>query len=155
MGAAAALLYAGGAPDPLIARIIADSPFASFGELFKENAKMLRVKEGEEDKVYSMAVPYIKEKYGVDLDKLNPIEGLEKVKIPALFIHAVNDRLIPAQHSKKIYEIYGGEQEIVNFIGYPPNNAHNAPRLEIAKEKVLEFLKHSKCDYWIRFCSLD
>jgi len=144
MGAATALLYVSGKPDPIVAGVIADSPFAYFSELFKDIASSLGIPEGFEQIIYPSAVSAIQEKYGFDLKELNPIKGVEKVKLPALFIHALNDGLVLAKHSKMISDVYGGEKELLNFASSSPD-AHNSYRPKEVQSKVLSFLtKHSK-----------
>lgn len=145
MGAATALLYIGNAPDPVVAGVVADSAFASFSELFKDIAGSFGVPSGVEGVIFELVAPTIHKQYGFDLKQLNPITGLDKVKLPALFIHAENDKLIPARHSKMISDVYGGAKELINFTGYPIENAHNAPRPKEVESKVIAFLlAHSK-----------
>lgn len=145
MGAATALLYISSSPDPLVKGVIADSSFAAFSELFKDIAGGFGIPSGFEQVIYELAVPSIKQQYEFDLKELNPIKGLDKVKLPALFIHASNDKLIPAKHSNLICDVYGGAKELVNFVGVPADNAHNAPRPAEVRAKVIAFLKaHSK-----------
>ena len=45
---------------------------------------------------------------GLDLNTLNPVESAAQRNIPGLFIHAVDDVLIPMSHTEANYEAYTG-----------------------------------------------
>eukprot|EP00826_Nyctotherus_ovalis_P044945 TRINITY_DN4904_c0_g2_i1.p1 TRINITY_DN4904_c0_g2~~TRINITY_DN4904_c0_g2_i1.p1 ORF type:complete len:150 (-),score=44.39 TRINITY_DN4904_c0_g2_i1:157-606(-) len=141
MGAATVLLYVARAPDPLISGIVVDSPFAKFSELFKQLAKSFRVPDFFTKSFYDFARKTVEELYGFDLEKLNPVDGLEKVKIPAIFVHAINDNLIPISHSKMVYEKYGGPKESQWFPVDYSEDAHNAPRTPSVKDAIMAFMK--------------
>ena len=52
---------------------------------------------------------------GLDLNTLNPIESAAQRNIPALFIHAVDDVLIPMSHTERNFEAYGGQPKDVSY----------------------------------------
>ena len=145
MGAATTLLYISHSPDPAIAGAVMDSPFARFNDLFKDIAATFGVPEFFVGAFYSFVKTAIMDKHGFDIENLNPIDGVDKAKVPVIFVHASNDTLIPSKHSKMIYDLYGGPKELLNFTAYPLNNAHNAPRPAEIQEKLMKFfLTHSK-----------
>ena len=49
---------------------------------------------------------------GMDLNTLKPVEHAPKCKMPALFIHACDDELIPMDHTEKNQSAYGGPKEV-------------------------------------------
>ena len=138
MGASTSLLYASKHTD--IAAMVLDSPFARFSVLFKDIAGGFGIPEFFVKGFYNFARENLETKHEIDIEKLNPIEGLDKVKIPALFIHASNDKLVLSKHSDEICAVYGGPKEKVNFTGIPLDNAHNAPRPEEVCTKIFKFL---------------
>ncbi len=138
MGAATSLLYVGKHSD--VAAAVADSSFARFPELFKDIAAQFGVPEFFVKGFYDFVRQTVRDKNGFDVESLSPIAGAAASKVPAMFVHATNDTLIPVKHSKEIYDIYGGKKELVNFIGHPANNAHNGPRPKEVSEKIMQFI---------------
>lgn len=141
MGAATVLLYVARAPDPLVSGIVVDSPFAKFSELFKQLAKSVHVPDFFTKGFYDFARKTVEELYGFDLEKLNPTDGLEKAKTPAIFVHATNDKLIPINHSEMVYAKYGGPKEKLWFFVDYNEDAHNAPRMPAVKDAIMAFMK--------------
>jgi len=111
MGAATALIYAH--RDKRIKAICMDSPFASFCRLAKElTNRHVSLPEFLINGALSIIRGTILSKNGMDIYKLNPIEEAPKAFQPAIFIHAINDKLINLQHSIDIFNIYGGEKSL-------------------------------------------
>ena len=79
----------------------------------------------------------IKEKNGIDIFKLNPIEEAENTFQPAIFIHAINDQLINLQHTIDIFNSYGGEKSLkCSEIG-----GHNSKRPKRLVKEVGDFFE--------------
>ena len=111
MGASTALIYAH--RDKRIKAICLDSPFANFCRLARELTKQyISLPDFLINGVLSIIGSTIKDKNGMDIFKLNPIETAEKTFQPAIFIHAINDKLINLQHAIDIFNIYGGEKSL-------------------------------------------
>ena len=40
-----------------------------------------------------------------DIEKLTPLEHIEKIKCPLVFVHGKSDSLVPIKHSKALFEV--------------------------------------------------
>ena len=111
MGASTGLIYAH--RDKRIKAICLDSPFANFCRLARELTKQYIVlPDFLINGILKIIAGTIKEKNGMDIFKLNPIEQAENTFQPAIFIHAIKDQLINVQHAIDIFNIYGGEKSL-------------------------------------------
>eukprot|EP00668_Euglena_longa_P018950 GGOE01023613.1.p1 GENE.GGOE01023613.1~~GGOE01023613.1.p1 ORF type:complete len:561 (+),score=97.09 GGOE01023613.1:47-1684(+) len=59
----------------------------------------------------------VQQRAGFDIACLTPITSVPAARVPCLFAHAVEDRLIPAEHSRQLYNSYGGPKRFVVFQG--------------------------------------
>lgn len=135
MGAATGLLYA--IRDESIAGIIADSSFSNLTELIQEIAaqlvpNMLSV-------LRSMLIWFIKRsvknRADFNIDDVNPIEVVDKLRIPVQFIVAEDDTFVLPRHGTELYKKYGGEKELIRVLG-----DHNTQRPAHVMSKVYAFL---------------
>ena len=135
MGAVAAVLYAEN--DPRITCIVVDSCFTSFKLLVKEIAKSKASIPGFlASGAFSILRKTINREANFDLNSIKPIKIVSNLKIPALFGHALQDTLIPPEHSKELHKTYGGPKQIVIFEG-----DHNSSRSVNFVLVVREFFK--------------
>lgn len=135
MGAATVLMYSSG--DNRIKAICVDSPFCDFKVLAKELCKKYANIPGF---VTETALVFIKKsvkkKNEFDLDDIKPIKYVRNIRIPGLFIHALNDEMVPMNHSIKLYHNYSGEKILSICDG-----GHNSARLKHINEKIGCFFK--------------
>jgi dipeptidyl aminopeptidase/acylaminoacyl peptidase len=136
MGASTALIYAH--RDKRIKAICLDSPFANFCRLARELTKQyISFPDFIINGILKIIANTIKDKNGIDIFKLNPIEEAENTFQPAIFIHAINDKLINVQHSIDIFNIYGGEKSLkCSEIG-----GHNSKRPKRLINEVISFFE--------------
>ena len=133
MGAATTMMFSHS--DPRISCICLDSPFCEFTKLAKELCKkQVSLPNFVVDTALAIVNSTIKSKNDVDINKLNPIVYSPKTKIPGFFIHAMNDELIPLDHSLSLFEVYGGEKSLNICEG-----THNSTRQKHIQEKVAKF----------------
>ena len=134
MGAATSLIYAH--RDKRIKAICFDSPFANFCRLAKElTLNYISIPEFIINGALRILRSTILSKNGLDIYKLNPIEEAEKTFQPAIFIHAINDKLINLQQCMDIFNVYGGEKSLkCSEIG-----GHNSKRPKRITKEVGEF----------------
>jgi pimeloyl-ACP methyl ester carboxylesterase len=133
MGAATTMMYTHS--DTRISCICLDSPFSDFNKLAKELCKkQINLPNFVVDTALSIINGTIKSKNGVDINKLVPKVYAPKTKVPAFFIHAMNDELIPLDHSISIFEEFGGEKSLNICEG-----THNSARQKHIQEKVGKF----------------
>ena len=76
----------------------------------------------------------VKEKCGLDIEKLQPQIYASKTKTPAFFLHAVADELISLEQTLKLVESYGG-QSFINVV----EGGHNSLRQKHVLEKIAKF----------------
>ena len=133
MGAATTMLYAHS--DKRVKAICMDSPFGDFKLLAKELClKYVTLPEFVIDGAMNLVKKTIKEKNGLEIDKLQPRIYASKTKTPAFFVHAVNDELISLEQSIKLYESYAGEKSL-NVV----EGGHNSCRQRHVLEKIAKF----------------
>ena len=133
MGAATTMFYAHS--DPRIKAICMDSPFSDFKLLAKELClRYITLPNFVLTTTMSFVKNTVKDKCGLDIDKLKPILYANKTKTPAFFLHAVADELISLEQTLKLVENYAG----VKFINVV-EGGHNSLRQKHVLEKITNF----------------
>ena len=137
MGASTGLIYAH--RDKRIKALCLDSPFANFCRLARELTKQyISLPDFLINGVLKIIGNTIEDKIGIDIFKLNPIEEAENTFQPALFIHAINDKLINVQHAMDIFNIYGGEKSLkCSEVG-----GHNSKRPKRLTQEIGNFFEN-------------
>jgi len=107
MGAATCLLEQ--AHDPRVKFIISDASFARLKPIIK---KEIRQKKLPAWIFFQIANAFVYLISKANLIKVQPIEALEKAKIPILFVHGKQDDFIPYQDTETMYRSYDGPKEI-------------------------------------------
>ena len=74
-------------------------------------------------------------KNGLDISKLRPIDAADKPNPPGLFVHALQDELVPLQHSIDLNKLYNGEKSLVSCKG-----GHNSARPKMVIDRIMQFL---------------
>ena len=72
---------------------------------------------------------------GWDLDSHNPVAVCPQRHAPALFIHGVEDDLIPMSHTGKLADKYAGPNDTIYTEG-----GHNSERNSEVMEQLLKFI---------------
>jgi len=143
MGASTAMLYTN--TDPRIKAVCYDSPFSDFGKLARE---LCQKHASIPNFVVSAALMFVRKtiigKNSVDIYKLTPINYSNKTTTPGFFLHAMNDELIPLEHSLQIFEQYAGEKSLNVCEG-----THNTQRQKHIVEKIGKFLSKYLCNDYI------
>ena len=76
----------------------------------------------------------VKEKCGLDIDKLKPVLYANKTRTPAFFLHAVGDELINLEQTLELVDEYAGER-FINVV----EGGHNSLRQKHVLEKIAKF----------------
>ena len=76
----------------------------------------------------------VKSKANFDIDKLKPINHVDKAFIPILFGHAKDDDFITPSHSEALHEAYAGDKNYISFDG-----DHNSSRPQFFLDSVVIF----------------
>ena len=137
MGAATTLLYS--YCDKRIKAICIDSPFSDIIYLAKDLCYQYAKVPGF---IVNSALSFIKKTIkainDTDLDNIKPIDFCGMSFIPAFFIHAKYDELIPYEHSLSMFEKYNGKKFITVVEG-----GHNTIRgINVVKNVCLFFQKY-------------
>ena len=137
MGAATILLYCHN--DSRIKAICVDSAFADFSTLAQSLVYSYMKIPGF---IVKGALIFIRKtilnQNDFDIDELKPILFCSKSFVPAFFIHALADDLIPLDHTLQLYEAYAGEKSI-NIV----EGGHNSSRqLHIIRTVVKFFTQY-------------
>jgi dipeptidyl aminopeptidase/acylaminoacyl peptidase len=133
MGAATALMF--NHSDDRISACCYDSPFAEFTKLAKELCrKQIKIPNFVLDTALAFIRKTIQKKNELDIYKLQPLLFAGKTTTPGFFVHAMNDELIPLEHSLNIFEVYAGEKSLNVCEG-----THNSNRQKHIIEKIGKF----------------
>ena len=143
MGAATTMIYSH--KDERIKAICMDSPFADFSLLAKELVlKKIKLPGLLIDGALKIIRLTVKNKNGLDIDKLKPIDAAGKTTQPAIFIHANEDELINNSHSEMLINAYKGKDKCLKRC----DGGHNTRRPKRIIREVGEFFyKHLVSNY--------
>ena len=134
MGAATTLLYA--PTDKRIKCITVDSPFSDFRKLALEICKSnVNIPSLLIEGAISIIGSTVKNKNGMDINDIKPINSVKNCKLPAFFVHAFDDNFVKYEHSENIFKNYAGEIKKLRGI----TGGHNGIRPKTLLEEIGEF----------------
>jgi pimeloyl-ACP methyl ester carboxylesterase len=143
MGAAAALLAA--AETPEVAAVISDSSFLSFDDTVDHHVRLFLHLP-----TFPMANEFkffIERKAGFDASKLNALDAVKRIgDRPSMFIAAANDRRMPPEIAKTLYDACASPKKDLLIVDGPGSEIHGHayqanPQLYISR--VAQFLERS------------
>ena len=145
MGAATALIYT--SMDKRIKATVVDSPFEDFRKLAKEMVLgQIKLPGFLVEGAISIIGKSVKNRNGMDINEIKPIEAVKKCEGPVIFIHARDDELVPYHHSEDLINNYKGENKILKSV----NGGHNGRRPTSLLDYVGDFFaKHLESSYKI------
>lgn len=136
MGAVTSLMYAD--KDHTLAGMCLDSPFCDLRLLCSElvaNKSPIPLPESLIESVIQSIRETIKSKALFDILELNPLKNnVSKSFIPAFFIAAKDDELIPPTHSQKLHESFMGDKSFKLIEG-----THNSARPQFIIDSIVIF----------------
>ena len=111
-----------------VAGMIVDSAFCRFKEVAQELVSKIMPGMPPEA-IMGMMWPQVCMQVsqvtgGLDLNSLNPVLSAPQRTIPGLFLHAIDDNLIPINHTERNFEAYGGSVKDVCYF----EGDHNTER---------------------------
>jgi fermentation-respiration switch protein FrsA (DUF1100 family) len=109
LGAASLALGAAEVEPPLDA-VILDSSYASALELTE--TVLRHIPAVLRPALEAPGVPLASLHADCDLREARPIDVIDRLRAPVLFIHAADDKLIPVEHSRRLYERAAGPKEL-------------------------------------------
>ena len=134
MGAATTLLYA--PTDRRIQCIAVDSPFSDFRKLAKEICKSnSKIPSLLIEGAISIIGSTVKNKNGMDINDIKPINSVKKSKIPAFFVHAIDDTFVKYEHSENLISNYAGDIKKLKGV----TGGHNGTRPKNILDEIGEF----------------
>jgi alpha/beta superfamily hydrolase len=134
MGAATSIMYCN--LDHTIAGIVVDSPFTSLEDVMTE--LVTSYQSWIPKKMIKMGINVMRRsilsRAHFDIRNNAPIEYAKNCFVPALFAHAEGDDFIKIHHSERLYEVYGGDKNLIRFDG-----DHNSERPDFFYDSVAIF----------------
>ena len=133
MGAATtvrAMMY-----DPKVEFAVADCGFSDIENVFEGGLAARRIPKA----AVKTASLCAKVRYGYSFSEMRPIDALAGCRVPFLFIHGTEDRVIPPENSERMKEAAAGYAEVVLI----PEAGHANSVLtdpELYRKSVMEFL---------------
>ena len=115
MGASTVLMAAGSGKIPeTVVSVIADCGYSSAKEIIKKVIKDMKLPP-------KLLYPFVKLGArifgGFDLEAFSPIEAMENIKIPVIFIHGTDDRFVPIEMSEQLFDACKTEKAFVRTEG--------------------------------------
>ena len=136
MGAVSAILYA--STHQHIAALVLDSPFSSFREVTSELAASYRLIPTVLSAYFLEKVrAHVQRSADFDMYSINPIDNIPQCDMPALFIHAKDDRLVRLHHSERLFSLYPSHEKLLVKV----NGSHNSTRPKPAYTVAAQFVK--------------
>lgn len=137
MGAATALMTAAQNPKNLVA-VVEDCGYTSAYEMFA--AQLEKIFGLPEFPVMNCADLVCKVKTGIKISDAAPIEVVDKISVPILFIHGDADKLVPFEMMGKLFDkaVAPKEKFIVADAGHADAKSKNP---KVYFDKVFEFLE--------------
>ena len=142
MGSATVILLAGNEKLPENVKfMIADCGYSSLHTLFEG---VLKVPAAVSKPIMKSIDVIHKMKAGFSYYDVNPIDAVDKIKIPVLFVHGIADGFIPYTMTQEMYDACNSEKDIllVEHAGHTGSYRKNSEGYE---KKILEF-----CDKYMK-----
>mmetsp|Transcript_11639 Transcript_11639/g.15780 ORF Transcript_11639/g.15780 Transcript_11639/m.15780 type:complete len:148 (-) Transcript_11639:96-539(-) len=141
MGGATALRFSEANSPVPIACMVVDSAFCRFKEVAE--GMVAKIMPGmPPEALMQMLWPQVcaavnQETGGLDLNTLNPIESAAQRTVPGLFLHAIDDELIPMSHTERNFDSYAGAVKDVSYF----EGNHNSQRPDDTLGNAFTFLR--------------
>jgi fermentation-respiration switch protein FrsA (DUF1100 family) len=114
MGAATVLMASDLELPENVKGIIADSPFSSPEEIILSESKKMGFSE-------KIALPFIRMSArifaGIELNKITAINSVKNAKVPILIIHGEDDRFVPCEMGKRVFEAANSKKMLLTVKG--------------------------------------
>ena len=137
MGAVASILYTYN--NPHIIGMVLDSPFSDFSKVADEMvAEYKIVPKFVRKYLLNITAEYILKKINFDFRKLLPKNCIKNCKIPTIFIHSGQDKLVSIQHSKELYAQIKGPKCFIEITG--EHNTIRDKTIIMKALKIIQFL---------------
>jgi pimeloyl-ACP methyl ester carboxylesterase len=140
MGAATALFYCSKYENANIEAMIIDTSYSKFRETFDFIASVFSIPEFLVASIYKFINEEIQKK-GFNLDELNPIDGIAKCTVPALFVYANKDTIVPTTHTPELHDKYPNPDKKIILV----DGDHNSIRPLDVQTQIFDYLQKYLC----------
>ncbi|CAK0809997.1 unnamed protein product [Prorocentrum cordatum] len=135
MGASTALMHA--ARDPMLAGVVADSPFSDLRTLIRELcAKWVPLPWALLSGVLCVVRGKVQKKALFDIYDVAPSEHMPNCHVPVYFLHGDKDTFISPKHSEELRRCCGGDADLLKV----REGTHNSPRPQATMVRAALFL---------------
>ncbi len=142
MGSATVMMMSGREDLPEnVEAVVADCGFTTAKELFAFKLGDLGVPS---DKLIKAVDLVHKRKMGFSFGDLEPVESVKNARLPMLFIHGAEDKLVPCYMVNELYEACGSKEKdilIVEGADHAQSYKVNKEQFEASLDKLLEKIK--------------
>lgn len=115
MGSATVMMMGGREDLPEnVKMIVADCGFTSAKALFDFKLNALGVR-GAKMWIDATNLAH-KRRHGYDFDALRPVDSVKNIRLPILFVHGAEDKLVPCFMAQELYEACGSEQKDIMIV---------------------------------------
>lgn len=109
MGAVACMLAAAG--EPSVEALLLDSAFSDLGRLLHDHLRRVALVRGRT--VVWLTSQWLRLRAGSTIADASPLRVLGFIEPrPVFFVHGTDDTVVPAYHSRRLYEAYRGAKEL-------------------------------------------
>lgn len=138
MGAATVLMAAGRPLPKNVIGVLADCGYSSPRQIIRKVIRDMRLPVTP---AYFFVRLGARLFGGFDLEEYSPIEAMQTCNVPVLLIHGENDKFVPCQMSRQLYDACQSKKRLVTV----PNAGHGLSYL-MARQQYLDALWDFFCD---------
>ena len=125
--------------NPHVTAMVLDSPFSNFLKVADEMVGEYKiVPKFLRDYLFDLTAQHIKKVSNFDIKTLIPKKYIRNCKIPTIFIHSNEDKLVKIDHSRELYAEFKGPKCFIEITG-----EHNSVRdrgVVMKTLKIVQFL---------------
>ena len=119
--------------------IVLDSPFSNLKKILVDIIKKYKVfPKAVAEYGYRKLKEQVWKRMSFDIEDINPMQAAAVCRVPAIFIHGTNDKLVNISHSKNLISVFAGQSKELLEV---ENSDHNTGRPQWIYRKVFKFLK--------------
>lgn len=142
MGASVFLMWAGSYNDPVVSFGIEDCGYSDLYELFYERLEDYSIPKIFRPFLLKYTSLICEFKAGFSLSEVSPIEHINEVQIPILFIHGTADNFVKPNMAEKLFNKKEGTKELYLVQGAEHAKSINSDR-KTYEEVIMNFYKRA------------
>lgn len=138
MGAATVLEYGGNNPQE-IKFIIEDCGFTTAKDAIKFQFEQAKIPFWP---LYDLVRARVKRSYDFDLNNISPRDAIVNSNVPTLFIHGINDDIVPTWMTEQMYNEKKGPKDMLYLVDGAGHMESYAKDKESYKKTIIKFLNN-------------